>query len=366
MLVITKYFHDTTEALTTYEANQNSGNGNENGATLMEEVAAREPCTRLVKCATCTILDGALTWWNSHVKTVEIDAAYDMSWRELMKMMTEASDHRGLANSLMDQKVRAIAARQADNKRKWEDEQEGYPKQQQNKRQEMVGVYAAGNCQPPNKNCLDPSGGHAMDVGGKWNTPKKYCPGLKNQNGVGGARQDLNVVTVETENEMGMETETEMEATLMEEVAVGESCTRLIGETVGIDAPYDMSWREVMKMTTELALLCPKRVPDEEEKIERLANSLMDQKVHAITARQADNKRKWEDEQEGYPKQQQNKRQEMVGVYTARTVTKQDMLELYLSVTSATFIITTVHLLLNVETIRKLATKQETVGPLPR
>ncbi|GKB97793.1 reverse transcriptase domain-containing protein [Tanacetum coccineum] len=42
-----------------------------------------------VKYATCTLLDNALTWWNSHVKTVEIDVAYAMTWKELMKMMTE-------------------------------------------------------------------------------------------------------------------------------------------------------------------------------------------------------------------------------------------------------------------------------------
>nr|GEW21785.1 putative reverse transcriptase domain-containing protein [Tanacetum cinerariifolium] len=42
-----------------------------------------------VKYATCTLLNGALTWRNSHVRTVGIDAAYDMSWKNLMKMMTK-------------------------------------------------------------------------------------------------------------------------------------------------------------------------------------------------------------------------------------------------------------------------------------
>nr|GFC39163.1 reverse transcriptase domain-containing protein [Tanacetum cinerariifolium] len=42
-----------------------------------------------VKYATCTLLDSALTWWNFHVKTVGIENAYEMSWKELMKMMTE-------------------------------------------------------------------------------------------------------------------------------------------------------------------------------------------------------------------------------------------------------------------------------------
>ncbi|GJS20536.1 reverse transcriptase domain-containing protein [Tanacetum coccineum] len=42
-----------------------------------------------VKYATCTLLDGELTWWNSHKRTVGTKAAFVMSWRELMKLMTE-------------------------------------------------------------------------------------------------------------------------------------------------------------------------------------------------------------------------------------------------------------------------------------
>ncbi|GJS35253.1 reverse transcriptase domain-containing protein [Tanacetum coccineum] len=42
-----------------------------------------------VKYATCTLLNNALTWWNSHKRTIGIKAAYAMSWTELMKLMTE-------------------------------------------------------------------------------------------------------------------------------------------------------------------------------------------------------------------------------------------------------------------------------------
>ncbi|GKA71924.1 putative reverse transcriptase domain-containing protein [Tanacetum coccineum] len=42
-----------------------------------------------VKFATCTLHSVALTWWNTHVKTVGHDAAYDMPWKTLMKMMTD-------------------------------------------------------------------------------------------------------------------------------------------------------------------------------------------------------------------------------------------------------------------------------------
>nr|GEZ54060.1 reverse transcriptase domain-containing protein [Tanacetum cinerariifolium] len=42
-----------------------------------------------VKFATCTLHTVALTWWNTHVKTVGHEAAYVMPWKMLMKMMTE-------------------------------------------------------------------------------------------------------------------------------------------------------------------------------------------------------------------------------------------------------------------------------------
>ncbi|GJV31256.1 hypothetical protein Tco_1391656 [Tanacetum coccineum] len=42
-----------------------------------------------VKYATCTLLNSALTWWNAHKRTVRADVAFSMSWRELMKLMSE-------------------------------------------------------------------------------------------------------------------------------------------------------------------------------------------------------------------------------------------------------------------------------------
>ncbi|GJY50259.1 reverse transcriptase domain-containing protein, partial [Tanacetum coccineum] len=41
-----------------------------------------------VKFATCTLQGNALTWWNSHVKTVTPEAAHAMPWRTLKKMTT--------------------------------------------------------------------------------------------------------------------------------------------------------------------------------------------------------------------------------------------------------------------------------------
>ncbi|GJT46382.1 reverse transcriptase domain-containing protein [Tanacetum coccineum] len=47
------------------------------------------PVENQVKFSTCTLLAGALTWWNSHVMTVDHDAAYAMTWADLRKKMTD-------------------------------------------------------------------------------------------------------------------------------------------------------------------------------------------------------------------------------------------------------------------------------------
>nr|GFC54319.1 reverse transcriptase domain-containing protein [Tanacetum cinerariifolium] len=37
----------------------------------------------------CTLHSVALTWWNTHVQTAGHEAAYGMSWKMLMKMITD-------------------------------------------------------------------------------------------------------------------------------------------------------------------------------------------------------------------------------------------------------------------------------------
>ncbi|GJS66142.1 reverse transcriptase domain-containing protein [Tanacetum coccineum] len=41
-----------------------------------------------IKFSTCTLLGNTLTWWNSHVKTVGNDIAYEMTWTKLKKKIT--------------------------------------------------------------------------------------------------------------------------------------------------------------------------------------------------------------------------------------------------------------------------------------
>ncbi|GJT68118.1 putative reverse transcriptase domain-containing protein [Tanacetum coccineum] len=57
----------------------------------MESVFHISNCTveNQVKFATCTLHSVTLTWWNTHVKTVGHDAAYGITLKTLMKMMTD-------------------------------------------------------------------------------------------------------------------------------------------------------------------------------------------------------------------------------------------------------------------------------------
>ncbi|GKD14720.1 hypothetical protein Tco_1199127 [Tanacetum coccineum] len=89
------------DALAEYEATKNSRNEDDNhdsGTSRRTERATRE-CTYsdFLKCQPLNFkgIEGvvgliyALTWWNSHVKTVGHDDAYGMTWKTLRKMMTD-------------------------------------------------------------------------------------------------------------------------------------------------------------------------------------------------------------------------------------------------------------------------------------
>ncbi|GJR26456.1 putative reverse transcriptase domain-containing protein [Tanacetum coccineum] len=96
---------EVADTLAEHETNKNSRNGDDNHdsgsggrkqvpTTLwfekMESVFHISNCIVAcqIKFATCTLLGSALTWWNSHVKTVGHDAANRMPWKTLKKMMT--------------------------------------------------------------------------------------------------------------------------------------------------------------------------------------------------------------------------------------------------------------------------------------
>ncbi|GJV39488.1 putative reverse transcriptase domain-containing protein [Tanacetum coccineum] len=181
------------DALAEIKANRTSRNGDDshdlrNGVVSLtqwfEKIASIlhiSNCTVAFqrKFATCTLLGSALTWWNSHVKTVRHDAAYGMPWKTLKKMMitkycligeikkleieiwnlkvkesNEVEKYVGglpdmiqgsvmaskpktmqdaieFSTELMDQKVHTLADHQAENKRKLNDTSKNNQNQQQ-------------------------------------------------------------------------------------------------------------------------------------------------------------------------------------------------------------------------------------------
>ncbi|GJY99061.1 putative reverse transcriptase domain-containing protein, partial [Tanacetum coccineum] len=126
--------------------NGNGGNGNPNENNRDVRPVARElvhisncPKKYQVKYATCTLLNNALTWWNSHKRTIRAEAAFAMSWRELMKLMAKVyyprneiqkmesellQDAIGIDNNLMDQKLKGYAVKNVENKRRLESTRE--------------------------------------------------------------------------------------------------------------------------------------------------------------------------------------------------------------------------------------------------
>ncbi|GJT28288.1 reverse transcriptase domain-containing protein [Tanacetum coccineum] len=81
--------------------NRNRGNGNDNGngggnGYNFGGFMSAQECTYqdILKCQPLSFngtegVVGALTWWNFYKRTIRIEAAYAMSWAELMKLMTE-------------------------------------------------------------------------------------------------------------------------------------------------------------------------------------------------------------------------------------------------------------------------------------
>ncbi|GKA05595.1 putative reverse transcriptase domain-containing protein [Tanacetum coccineum] len=67
--------------------------GTERVVVLLQWFEKMESVFHIINCAvknqvkfpTCTFLGNALTWWNSHMKTVTQDVAYAMDWKALGK-----------------------------------------------------------------------------------------------------------------------------------------------------------------------------------------------------------------------------------------------------------------------------------------
>ncbi|GJX54479.1 putative reverse transcriptase domain-containing protein [Tanacetum coccineum] len=206
-----------------------------------------------VKFATCTLMDAALTWWNSLIRSLGPDA-YNMTWVVLKKKMTDKYCPLGevqkleielwnlktekvtkyisglpdniygnvksarpktldetieLANELMDQKLRTYAERQSDSKRKADDISRN--NQQPFKKQNVAKAYNLGTAEkktyegnaPKCTKCQRHHPGPCTLKCGNGPNPKgngcfecgnpghfkRDCPKLKNKNGGNGNAQ---------------------------------------------------------------------------------------------------------------------------------------------------------------------------------
>nr|GFB75520.1 hypothetical protein [Tanacetum cinerariifolium] len=163
--------------------------GTEGWVERMETVFRISNCTmeNQIKFATCTLLESALTWWNSHVMTIGLDVAYAMTWTNLRKKMIDKYCPRGkikkleesdkveryvsglpdvihgsvvasrpktiqeaieMETELMDKRNNTLSKCQAENKQKFDDTSKNNQNQQQlhNKRQNTGTAYTAGSC----------------------------------------------------------------------------------------------------------------------------------------------------------------------------------------------------------------------------
>ncbi|GJX57007.1 putative reverse transcriptase domain-containing protein, partial [Tanacetum coccineum] len=184
------------DALAAQEANQNNenggGNGNMNEAGNRNEengdIGGVVPVARAytyIDFLNCQPRNFSGTEGNSHVQTIGIDEAYEMSWEDLMKLMikelsllcltmvpreedtieryiwgfldkiqgnvtsskpTKLQDAIKIENELMDQKVCAYAAKNAKNKRKWENNlRDNHVQQPPFKKQNVARAYTTGS-----------------------------------------------------------------------------------------------------------------------------------------------------------------------------------------------------------------------------
>ncbi|GJU92792.1 putative reverse transcriptase domain-containing protein [Tanacetum coccineum] len=174
------------------DINTNGDDSHNSGTGVRRTERTAREFENQVKFATCTLHSVALTWWNTHVKTVGHDAAYGMPWKTLMKMMTDKYCPRNeikklemeiwnlkvkesdkiekyigglpdmihgsvvvskpktmqeaveIAIELIDNKICTFAECQTESKRKQDDNQQQQQQQQQNKRQNTGRAYTAG------------------------------------------------------------------------------------------------------------------------------------------------------------------------------------------------------------------------------
>nr|GEW04948.1 putative reverse transcriptase domain-containing protein [Tanacetum cinerariifolium] len=161
-----------TDRNTNVDDSHVSGTGTEGVVELTQWFEKMETVFRIsnysvenqIKFSTCTLLGSTLTWWNSHVMTLDPDAAYAMTWADKIERYVGGLPdviHRSVVasrpktmqepiemeNELMDKRNNTWAERQAENKRKVNDTYRSNQsqQQQQNNRQNTSRAYTTGS-----------------------------------------------------------------------------------------------------------------------------------------------------------------------------------------------------------------------------
>ncbi|GJU52173.1 putative reverse transcriptase domain-containing protein [Tanacetum coccineum] len=295
-----------------------------------------------IKFSTCTLLAGALTWWNSHVMTVSHDVAYAITWADLRKKMTDKycpkNEMKKLEAELWNLKVKGtdvigynqrfqelallcvrmfleesdkiestIAERQAENKRKFENtSRNNQNQQQQNKRQNTGRAYTAGT-------------GEKKPYGGS----KSLCAKCNYHHDGAIIWWNSHVITVSHDVAYAM-TWADLRKKMTDKYCPRNKMKKLEAEL----------WNLKVKGTDVIGYVggLPDMIhgniiaskPKTMQEAIEMATELMDKKVSTIAERQAENKRKFENtSRNNQNQQQQNKRQNTGRAYTAGTGEKK-------------------------------------------
>ncbi|GKB78468.1 hypothetical protein Tco_0945363, partial [Tanacetum coccineum] len=194
------------DALAEHKANR-SRNGDDNhdsetGVRRQEPVACECTYSDFLKCQPLNFKGtegdvGLNQWFEKIETTVSHEVAYAMTWKTLKKMMTDKYYPRGeikkleikdaieFATKLVDQKIHTLTERQAENKRKLDNNNQA--QQQPPKKQSMSIAYTDGSVGHLTRDCKSPAATNnqrnltCYECGNQGHYMSD-CPELKNQN----------------------------------------------------------------------------------------------------------------------------------------------------------------------------------------